>query len=343
MLHGKKETIDGSLLGKMCCRWVMTTAALLASGCELGGYGFIRELADGSNDTTPGQETETAFNDTEEATDDADAPDTGTVSDDGSAGHPETGGADAGMSSDSEGQTGETDTGEDCVCVCECAGEGDTAEAGDGADDDTDTDTDADTDTDTDADADGRDTGTAPEAGTDEGTEGPDSATDVGPVPGCVVLSEYVEGSARNKGVELFNCGADPVDLGAYALCLVSNDNTECGTTLPLDGVLPPGEVLTICHTSADTIPRCDLQSGVVNFSGDDRLVLLAKDAIADAFGDVDTRPEGSPWADVTLRRCNLTPYTGDSPFVAADYFTAYEKDDFTDFGVAPSEPTCAP
>ena len=269
----------------------------------------------------------------------------------GADGHTEIGGEpDTETSGDSGAPDVGTDGGDGCVCECECecAGEGDTAATGDGTDADADTDTDADTDADSDGDT--PDTETVSEAGVGDGTgEGPevpggeDSATDIGTDTGCVVLSEYVEGSARNKGVEIFNCGSDSVDLGSYALCLVSNDNTECGTTLPLEGLLPPGDVLTICHTSADAMPNCDLLSGVVNFSGDDRLVLFAGAAVADAFGDIDMRPEGSPWADVTLRRCNLTPNNGISPFAAADYFTAYEKDDFSDFGTAPSEPACAP
>jgi len=42
----------------------------------------------------------------------------------------------------------------------------------------------------------------------------------------CLLFSEVVEGSASNKGFELFNCGTAPVDLSAYKVCQVNNAST---------------------------------------------------------------------------------------------------------------------
>ncbi len=160
---------------------------------------------------------------------------------------------------------------------------------------------------------------------------------------GCLIISEIVEGSSMNKGVELYNCGDAPLDLSTYSLCLYSNDATECGTTFALSGSVAAGEVVTICHSSAEAIPHCDLLSGVTNFSGDDRLALSNAIGVVDAFGELLGRPAETPWANVTLRRCNPAPYLGDTPFVTEGYFTSHEMDDFSDFGLPPTAWSCVP
>jgi hypothetical protein len=173
----------------------------------------------------------------------------------------------------------------------------------------------------------------------------PDSETsEVVPTePGCLIISEVVEGSSMNKGVELYNCGVASLDLTAYSLCLYSNDAAECGTTFALSGSLDVGEVVTICHASAESLPNCDLFSGVTNFSGDDRLALSGPLGVVDAFGELLVRPEEPLWADHTLRRCNPAAHLGDTPFVTDEYFTVHDMDDFGDFGLPPTGWSCLP
>jgi hypothetical protein len=190
---------------------------------------------------------------------------------------------------------------------------------------DSDADSDADTDTDIDTDADS------------------DDDTDI--ENGCLIISEYVEGSGYNKGIELFNCGDTALDLTAYSVCLISNDNTDCGATLDFAEIaeaqavepLDPGEVATICYSKANLIEACDYFSGVSYFNGDDRLKLMRKGSAVDAFGLTETRPEGTPWADITLRRYNFAPYFGDTDFDIDEYYATYGVDDFSDFGFPPS------
>lgn len=160
---------------------------------------------------------------------------------------------------------------------------------------------------------------------------------------GCLIISEVVEGSAMNKGVELYNCGDESLDLSTYTLCLYTNDATDCGTTFPLSGSVAPGDVATICHTSAEAIPDCDMRSGVTNFSGDDRLALSNTGALVDAFGELLVRPAEALWANITLRRCDPAPYLGDSPFVTEARFTTHDLDDFSDFGLPPAVWSCIP
>ncbi len=171
---------------------------------------------------------------------------------------------------------------------------------------------------------------------------------------GSLLISEYIEGSSFNKGVEVYNCTADTIELSGFGMCLVSNDDTECSTTynLKMDGDLDAGGVYTLCHSSIDEAAfdpaGCDVLDNAVNFNGDDRVVIYADsdasgefsdgDEILDVLGQIDSRPSQAAWADKTLRRCNLEPHDGQTGFDFTEFFTQAVVDDFSDFGVAPSE-----
>ncbi len=204
-------------------------------------------------------------------------------------------------------------------------------DSGTDTDTDVDTDTDADTDTDTDADTD-----------TDTDTDA-DTDTDVT----CVglIISEYLEGSSYNKGIEIMNCGPGDLDVTNYSICVYSNANTSCGNTLTLSGTIGDGDVVTICDTMLETdvySGTCDYSSDVTWFNGDDRLALMdSTGTVIDAFGQLDTQPGTQIWQDVTLRRCNPTPFLGSSAFDHTAYFDEVAVDDFSDFGQAPADWEC--
>jgi hypothetical protein len=235
-----------------------------------------------------------------------------------------------------------------------------------------DSDSDSDTDSDTDSDSDSDTEDKSPDSDSDKTSEpsepddsdssctcecicdaGPDSDTAPGEdldsdttgaeAPGevCLMISEYIEGSSWNKGVEIYNCGQENVSLDGISLCIYTNNSVKCSAALDLTGNLAADQVMTVCHSNAEDLGACDMKSGAVNFSGDDRIALMQKDIIIDAFGELAVRPENSPWADITLRRCNLTPYSGDTAFDIGKYFSAADTDDFSDFGRAPAQSTC--
>ena len=129
-----------------------------------------------------------------------------------------------------------------------------------------------------------------------------------------LLISEYVEGSSNNKAVEIANGTGTSVDLaaGQYRLELYANGATTATATLTLTGTLAAGEVLVLCNTSADAVlsPLCDVKtSSVVNFNGDDALVLRKAGGVIDSLGQVGFDP-GTAWGsgtattlDHTLRR----------------------------------------
>lgn len=206
------------------------------------------------------------------------------------------------------------------------------------ADTDTSLDIDADTDSDTDTDLD-TDSDTVADTDTEQNADA--GSKDAGSNAGCLIISEYIEGSGWNKGIEIYNCGQELLDLTDYSICLISNDKTTCSSTFNLSGQLESGSVTTICHTSSELIDNCDFLSGVCAFTGDDRLAIKRSQHAVDAFGQTAVRPEGTRWKDITLRRCDFESFIGDEVFDYSLYYTAHEQNDFQDFGIPPSQSSC--
>jgi uncharacterized protein len=129
-----------------------------------------------------------------------------------------------------------------------------------------------------------------------------------------IFFSEYVEGSSNNKALELYNPTGAAVDLSAYTVRLYSNGATTPTSSLTLTGQLAAGATYVLVHGSASatftalanqTLPG----GGVVNFNGDDAVVLEKSGVIIDRFGQVGFDP-GAFWSsggvqtqDRTLRR----------------------------------------
>jgi hypothetical protein len=127
--------------------------------------------------------------------------------------------------------------------------------------------------------------------------------------PDDLLISEYVEGTSFNKAIEIFNGTDAPVDLAAYTLALYSNGSPTVSQSTALAGTLAPGDVFVMSHASAaaDILAVADAtNSAVINWNGDDAIVLSRGAAVVDSFGQVGVDP-GSEWvgggADDTLRR----------------------------------------
>jgi hypothetical protein len=146
--------------------------------------------------------------------------------------------------------------------------------------------------------------------------------------PTDLLLSEYIEGSSFNKAIEIYNGTGLGVDLaaGGYSLELYSNGAASASQSVSLSGTIAHGDVFVLAHASADAaiLAVADaISSAVINFNGDDAVVLRKNGAVVDAFGQVGVDP-GSEWpgggADDTLRR-KASVCAGDTD--AADAFDA--------------------
>ncbi|MGG0669633.1 endonuclease [Lederbergia citrisecunda] len=152
-----------------------------------------------------------------------------------------------------------------------------------------------------------------------------------------LLISEYVEGSSFNKAIELYNGTGQAVDLSNYSLEMYANGATASTAKLTLSGTLGSGETYVLYHRDAasDIKVKGNLEnSSVVNFNGDDALVLKKADTVIDSFGQVGARAN---WGtDVTLIR-NASVTGGDSnpgdTFNRDEEWTVYPKDTFDYLG----------
>jgi hypothetical protein len=132
-------------------------------------------------------------------------------------------------------------------------------------------------------------------------------------------ISEYIEGSSFNKAIELYNPTAETLDLstGLYSLELYSNGSITPNNSLNLVGLIAPGETLILVHGSANQtlLNLADVtNSFVINFNGDDAIVLKKNGIVIDEIGQIGVDP-GTQWGsgnistlDRTLRRrSNIT------------------------------------
>jgi hypothetical protein len=170
--------------------------------------------------------------------------------------------------------------------------------------------------------------------------------------PACLIISEYAEGSGNyNKGIEIFNCGDEPIALADYSLCLVRDASTTCSVTRPFDDVeLAAGDVFVTCRrgttNSIDPSPKlvqeCDqVMSGVLTHSGDDRFAIIDGEGnVMDAFGRLTWRPAFEIWRNMVLRRCDLRPQDGTAFFELEEWFEppTPSGNDFSHFGIAPTD-----
>ena len=146
-------------------------------------------------------------------------------------------------------------------------------------------------------------------------------------------FSEYVEGSSKNKALEIYNPTDGSIDLSSYYIKRYKNGQTIPDTELQLSGVVVPFDVVVI--TNGETT---DTGFGVVDsalyalgdihgtgvyatspmfFNGNDALTIEKADgSIIDLFGKVGEDPNNG-WNNID----SMNYVAGD------DFWTAWTKD----------------
>ncbi|MCR9155118.1 MAG: lamin tail domain-containing protein [Croceimicrobium sp.] len=92
-------------------------------------------------------------------------------------------------------------------------------------------------------------------------------------------FSEYIEGSSNNKGFEVYNPTAGPLDLGPYKV-MVSGNGGSFTNEFNLMGTLASGDVYTITTDQADPTMLAVADTSlsfpsVAHFNGDDAVFLM--------------------------------------------------------------------
>jgi len=173
--------------------------------------------------------------------------------------------------------------------------------------------------------------------------------TDTGHVTvsvGGVFISEYIEGSASIKGIEIYNATNAGVNLSNYQLKIYNNGATSPTFTIGLSNVIiNPGSIYTVVSESFAIQIAGELQVvpdiGIA-FNGNDAIVLLSSGTIIDSIGQVGFDP-GSAWGTEPNTTWNHTLVRnpgiliGDTnpndAFDPVTHWTAYAVDTFTYFG----------
>lgn len=120
---------------------------------------------------------------------------------------------------------------------------------------------------------------------------GADSTLESSTIPN-IFISEYIEGSAYNKAIELYNASTSEVDLTNIELWQIFNGGEWSETSLGLAGVISPGETYVICHPNADSIllMNSDVQLEIL-FNGNDAVGLSYLGELIDQVGESGLAP----------------------------------------------------
>ncbi len=161
-----------------------------------------------------------------------------------------------------------------------------------------------------------------------------------------LMFSEYVEGTSNNKAVEIYNPGAVAVSLSGYEIRQYNNGVPTPTYVIALSPVsIAAGDVYVVAYNlaNATVLAAADQQSTVLNFNGDDALVLTRSSGsvIVDSFGQVGFDP-GSAWGiapnttvDHTLRRRFGPDTITNDAFDPAVEWSFYSVDTFNGLGYA--------
>jgi hypothetical protein len=114
-------------------------------------------------------------------------------------------------------------------------------------------------------------------------------------------FSKYLEGSSFNKALEIHNPSAEVIDLSNYQIQIFNNGATQAKSTFSFGNKeLAPNEVFIMAHakhqlTDLNNIVDTLLGAGtVLNFNGDDALLLIHNQDTLDIIGRIGQRPNGA-------------------------------------------------
>lgn len=160
-----------------------------------------------------------------------------------------------------------------------------------------------------------------------------------------IFISEYIEGSSNNKGIEIYNPSTDPVDLSNYKILMSGNGGSFTNEFSPT-GILTPGDVYVIVTDEADSVMKsvADVELGfpsIVHYNGDDALAIIniGTGDTVDVFGVIGMDP-GSSWPvdtgftrDFTLVR-NASVDMGSTDWaVGATQYDVFPNNTYTELG----------
>jgi hypothetical protein len=160
---------------------------------------------------------------------------------------------------------------------------------------------------------------------------------------GCddLYFSEYIEGLASNKVLEIYNPLPFAVDLSQYMVLLYFNGNVAADDTYIPVGVIEPGDVFLIVGPSSSQglLDQADVIDNIASFNGDDVIELRHNSVLIDVIGELGEDP-GTEWLvgtgstrdHVLVRKADIN--NGETQWsVGQTEWDVYEPNDFSHVG----------
>lgn len=162
-----------------------------------------------------------------------------------------------------------------------------------------------------------------------------------------LLFSEYVEGSASNRYIEIYNGTGNSVNLSNYRLLLFLNGSATASVTNQLSGTLASGATLVYRNLNATIYSAAATSATSIDYNGDDAIALfkISTGSYVDIIGRIGEDP-GAAWTnglastlDKTLVRLptvtsgvTTNPASG-FPTLATQW-TVADLDDVSDLGI---------
>ncbi len=151
-----------------------------------------------------------------------------------------------------------------------------------------------------------------------------------------LIISEYVEGTAYCKAIEIFNGTGAPVDLSTYKIKKQTNGTGSFAGDVSLSGTLADRDVYVVVYgntggTNLVSNSYVDLAStlAAMSFNGNDAMGLFKDNLMIDVIGVIDNA--GYWGQDVTMVR-NAAISSPSTTYNSADW-TTYPMDTFSYLG----------
>ncbi|KAF0199124.1 MAG: NHL repeat containing protein [Bacteroidetes bacterium] len=120
-------------------------------------------------------------------------------------------------------------------------------------------------------------------------------------------ISEYIEGSAYNKAIEVFNPTTETINLDDYEISVYQNGSLFPTQTVGLTGSIAPMGVHVVAHgSSSPGILALADQTFGFGFNGNDAVVLLHNGDIIDILGKIGYDP-GTQWISGGVSTLDMT------------------------------------
>ena len=161
-----------------------------------------------------------------------------------------------------------------------------------------------------------------------------------------LIISEYVEGSANNKYLELYNGTTASIDLSNYKLKLYANGSSTATQDITLSGTIPVNGTAVYKNSAATIYTGTATANNATNFNGNDAIALvkISPDLVIDIIGRIGENP-GTAWTSGTLslldqtlvRKANVIAGVSSNPLAGfptlATEWDGFAKDDVSNLG----------